>query len=168
MAEHLTIRPRHLTHRILFRVWRGNSTDVEALEKALDTPLPRQPMRFAQIGEARIHALGPGDFVSENWLPLPEIDRRLSDFYGVWSTSDTTAGRASLTVSGSSASDLIACGCSLDLHSRSFAVGACAETLLARVHVLIARSAPDCFDLTFDRSIASYINEWMADARLAF
>jgi sarcosine oxidase subunit gamma len=46
-----------------------------------------------------------------------------------------------LELSGPSAKDVLAKGCSLDLDARSWSVGSCAQTLLARAQVILHERA---------------------------
>ena len=63
------------------------------------------------------------------------------------------------------ARDLLAKGCTLDLHPRAFKVGACAQTGLARAGAILhlVDEAPT-FEITILRSFADYMWVWLADA----
>jgi heterotetrameric sarcosine oxidase gamma subunit len=81
---------------------------------------------------------------------------------------DLTAARFAVEVAGAAASDLLACGCPLDLAVPHFAVEQCASTLLAQAPVLLRRRAVDRFDLHVDASLAPYLWTWLLDAAREF
>jgi sarcosine oxidase subunit gamma len=56
-------------------------------------------------------------------------------------------------------------GCSLDLHPTAFAEGACAQTLLARVPVILCRTAAETWQILVRPSFAPYLRAWLEDAR---
>jgi sarcosine oxidase subunit gamma len=59
----------------------------------------------------------------------------------------------------------LAHGCSLDIHPRVFGPGQCAQTLLARVPVIIhQRGDEPSFDIYVQRSLAEYLWSWLEDA----
>lgn len=82
------------------------------------------------------------------------------------SVTDVSAQRTTLLVSGPRARDLLAHGCSLDLHPRVFTPGGCAQTALARAQVvLVARAeARAGFWVLVRSSFAGYLADWLLDA----
>ena len=68
-------------------------------------------------------------------------------------------------MSGAGARDLLAAGCGLDLHPRVFGPGRCAQTLLARVPVVLHQlsDAPQ-YRVLVRRSYARWLVDWMIDA----
>lgn len=72
--------------------------------------------------------------------------------------------RVRLRVAGPTARAVLACGISVDLHPRSFAVGAFAQTALHHTGVLLERSAPQCYELYVLRTFALSLWEWLLDA----
>ena len=72
---------------------------------------------------------------------------------------------------GLGARELLARGCTLDLHPRAFPPWRCAQTLCAKADVIIqAVDAGDdeaAFDLIVRRSFADYLWRWLADASSA-
>ena len=87
--------------------------------------------------------------------------------------SDVTDGRVCFTIGGGLSRELLAKGCSLDLHPGAFGLGACAQTLLAQVPVLLYRpgGASDdeaVFRLYADISVAWHLRRWFQDAALEF
>jgi sarcosine oxidase subunit gamma len=80
---------------------------------------------------------------------------------------DVSANRTTLSVSGPRARDLLAFGCSIDLHERRFKPGMCAQTLLARANVIIVPVGPavePAFRIFVRPSFAAYLAAWLMDA----
>ena len=75
---------------------------------------------------------------------------------------DVTGGQVLLRLGGSHAREVLAKGCTLDLHPRVFKAGQCAQTTLAKTSMLIALidDAPT-FDIIVRRSFAEYAALWL-------
>ena len=87
----------------------------------------------------------------------------------VASVVDIGAGQTVIRLSGSSALQVLARGCALDLHPSVFPPGACAQTLLARAQVLlIAVDDAPTFDIVVRRSFAPYVAAWLEDSARDF
>ena len=130
------------------------------------------PNTTAFVGTTTVLLLGP-----DEWLVLgPDgaspglttlLQRALNGDHG--SVVDFSANRTVLEISGTRARDVLARGCSLDLHPRSFGPGGCAQTLLTSVAVVLHRADPGTdaapvFRLLVRPSFAHYIMEWLLDA----
>jgi heterotetrameric sarcosine oxidase gamma subunit len=76
--------------------------------------------------------------------------------------------RVRLVVDGPAARAVLAAGISVDLHPRSFAVGAFAQAGLHHTGVLLERCAADRYELYVLRTFALSIWEWLLDAALPF
>ena len=76
--------------------------------------------------------------------------------------------RVRLFVEGPAAREVLAAGISIDLHPRSFAVGAFAQTGLHHTGVLLERCAQDRYELYVLRTFALSLWEWLLDAALPF
>ena len=81
------------------------------------------------------------------------------------SFTDVSSSQCIIRVTGSHVRNVFAKGCSLDLHSRSFDVSKCAQSLIASVGVIIRQidSTPS-FELIVRRSFAEYLVNWLYDA----
>ena len=77
--------------------------------------------------------------------------------------TDVSAQRTTLRLTGSRARDLLAKGCSLDLHPRVFGSG-CAQTMLARSQVVLVARADGGFRVLVRSTFALYLAEWLLDA----
>ncbi|MFD0434224.1 sarcosine oxidase subunit gamma [Streptomyces chartreusis] len=141
----------------------------EAVGLALDLQLPIQPNTVVRTGELTALWLGP-----DEWLLIGppggegELESRIREAAGdePVSVTDVSAQRTTLLVTGPRARDLLAHGCPLDLHPRSFGSGRCAQTTLGRTQVvLVARDEPRAgFWVLVRSSFAGYLADWLLDA----
>jgi len=82
------------------------------------------------------------------------------------SAVDVSANRVAIDLTGIDRLDLLATGCALDLHPRVWSEGACAQTLLARVPVLLQERA-NATRLFVRPSFAAWLTDWLAAAAAA-
>ncbi|WP_405577612.1 sarcosine oxidase subunit gamma [Streptomyces sp. NBC_01092] len=142
---------------------------AEAVGLALDLQLPLQPNTVVRTGDLTALWLGP-----DEWLLVGppggerDLESRIREAAGdePVSVTDVSAQRTTLLVTGPRAHDLLAHGCSLDLHPRSFGSGHCAQTTLGRTQVvLVARDEPRAgFWVLVRASFAGYLADWLLDA----
>lgn len=162
----LDIRRLQLPRLVALRLVRPSDADIATASVALGFDLPRAANRFPDM-EPRVARLGPGEWTIQGGPSAQEIGGRLSNT--THSVSDETPGKAGWEIRGTKAADLIACGCSLDLHPTVFPAGACTRTLIARIPALIMRaSAAPSFVLIVDLSFELYFGDWLADAARGF
>ncbi|HYB11385.1 MAG TPA: sarcosine oxidase subunit gamma family protein [Alphaproteobacteria bacterium] len=146
----------------------GDSSFMAAVEAAIGLAPPATPNLVVESREARILWLGPDEWLvvvdgekSEGFWRL--LVEKLADQHAA--VADVSEARAVIGLSGPKARETLAHGCSLDLHPRVFGTGQCAQTLLARVPVIIhQRSNEPSFDLYVQRSLAEYLWNWLEDA----
>jgi sarcosine oxidase subunit gamma len=149
---------------------RGRASDagfVRAVEQALGQPLPVEP-NTTSAGRHRVCWLGP-----DEWLVVTPVataaelarhlEEALSNSHA--SVNDISGGQVALMLHGSKCRELLARGCTLDLHPREFRVGDCAQSGLARAGILVALvdDAPT-FMLVVRRSFSDYLCRWLAHA----
>ncbi|MEU1539228.1 sarcosine oxidase subunit gamma family protein [Actinacidiphila glaucinigra] len=142
---------------------------AEAAGLALGAPLPLEPCTSVRTGDLAVLWLGP-----DQWLVVgppgaqEDLETRLRKAAGEAhvSVTDVSAQRTTLLVSGPRARDLLAHGCSLDLHPEVFGPGVCARTALARAQVvLVAREETRAgFWVLVHSSFAGYLTDWLLDA----
>ncbi|MCW2875174.1 sarcosine oxidase subunit gamma family protein [Actinacidiphila oryziradicis] len=142
---------------------------ADAVELALGIPLPLTPNTSVRGAGLTALWLGP-----EEWLIVgpagtqADLEARLRSAVGEQhaAVTDVSAQRTTLLVAGDRARDLLAHGCSLDLHPRAFGPGRCAQTTLARAQVvLVASEEPEPgFWVLVRSSFAGYLAEWLLDA----
>lgn len=146
---------------------KGTAADPVGL--ALDLPLPLEPNTVVRAGELTALWLGP-----DEWLLVGppgsgrDLESRIREAAGdePVSVTDVSAQRTTLLVAGPRARDLLAHGCSLDLHPRTFGPGRCAQTTLGRTQiVLVARDEHRAgFRVLVRSSFAGYLADWLLDA----
>ncbi|MEU6139605.1 sarcosine oxidase subunit gamma family protein [Streptomyces sp. NPDC047081] len=142
---------------------------ADAVGLALGLQLPLEPNTVVRAGELTVLWLGP-----DEWLLVAppgserDLESRIREAAGdePVSVTDVSAQRTTLLVAGEHARDLLAHGCSLDLHPRAFAPGRCAQTTLGRTQVvLVARDEPRAgFWVLVRSSFAGYLTDWILDA----
>lgn len=142
---------------------------VAALGSALGVVFPSVPCTFTSgtgpFGAVEVLWLGPDEFlvVASPDLQIPiEAALRAVPFKG--SVVDTSAQRTTLTLEGTHVRDVLAHGCSVDLHPSSAPVGTCVQTLLARTGIILQVTGPDRFTILVRSSFAQYLAAWLSDA----
>ena len=147
---------------------RGDPQDpafLASARAALGAGLPLTPNTTAAGANCEVLWLGPDEWLLVGAAPTP-IDERLPIEHGF--LTDVSHGRAGWRISGPRALDLLAKGCSLDLHPRIFPVGSCAQTALAHVAVLLHRRDIATFELYCARSYAQHLWHWLTEAAAEF
>jgi sarcosine oxidase subunit gamma len=82
---------------------------------------------------------------------------------------DLSGSRTVIEIAGAHARTLLEKGCGLDLHPRAFGPGQCAQTLFARLPVIIDQlTAAPLYRLFVRRSSASWLSDWLLDAAQEF
>ena len=135
-------------------------------------PLPLEPNRVASMREVRTLWLGPDEWlVTAPEGAAPDLLGRLSRALGNRhaAVSDLSASRAIIEISGRQARTLLEKGCGIDLHPRSFGPGSCAQTLFAKLPVIIDQTSPaPSYRLFAGRSAARWLCRWLIDAAEEF
>jgi sarcosine oxidase subunit gamma len=136
-----------------------------ATARALECALPVTPNTAACGPRCNVLWLGPNE-----WLLAGAPDAALADVLRSVGNSltDISHGRSVVRVNGSAVHDLLAKGCALDFHPRSFRCGNCAQTAIARVNVLLHQIGETAFDLYIARSYAQYFWEWLTESAAEF
>lgn len=145
----------------------ANKAYVEAIEEITGQSLPIVPNTTSQ-GAHRILWLGP-----DEWLVLSDADATLSlaesirNAYGGMhvSANDISGGQVAIELQGAASRNLLAKGCTLDLHPSVFPVGACAQSGLAQANILVSLvDDTPTFMIVVRRSFADYLCRWLAHA----
>jgi sarcosine oxidase subunit gamma len=130
-------------------------------------PLPVEPNTAWEEGPRAALWLGP-----DEWLVLgppgagPDIVAELLGALGGTHRSivDVSASRVALELSGPDAKELLSKGCSIDLEPRGgWTTGSCAQTLLARVPVIL-HERPETTGVLVRPSFAEYLVDWLIAA----
>jgi sarcosine oxidase, subunit gamma len=128
--------------------------------------LPREPNTVLAAGDRAALWLGP-----DEWLitgapgSAPAIAAELAAaLAGVASSIvDVSANRAVLDLSGPAALDVLARGCPLDLHPRSWWAGLCAQTILGKTQVILDQRV-NATRIYVRPSFANYLVDWLTAA----
>ncbi len=140
----------------------------DAVAAALGVAPPRQPNTVAEAGGVACLWLGPDEWLvitppARREAVLAELGEALAGLSA--SLTDVSDGRAVITLSGAHARDVLAKGCSLDLHARVFGPGRCAQSTLAQADILLhQKDDSPSFDIYVPRSFAEYLWAWLEDA----
>lgn len=177
---HLAARPAVSTDAgvtLCERPWRGqlvlrgdigSRAFAAALRRVLGVSAPRAPNTVATKGDTAILWLGP-----DEWLIVVPSGRaaklsaalRKALMRQHTALTDVSDSRVVIGVGGSQARDVLMKGCSLDLHSRAFVAGQCAQTRLARAHMLLHQlDESPAYDVYVHRSFADYAWRWLENA----
>jgi sarcosine oxidase, subunit gamma len=130
---------------------------AETARQLFGVALPTVPNTTARTDALTAIWLGP-----TSWLLFATSASTLSDFGAKRATLnaargalfDITASCVAWTIAGPRAATVLAKGCPLDFHPRTFAEGACAQSLFAHVNTLFYRRDASTFMLIVARSYA--------------
>jgi len=148
---------------------RGGQRDLAPVARDVaSAELPVKANTFWS-GECEVYWLGPDEWLvlSQNSIDTLAWRDKLGSASG--SVVDLSDAYVSLNISGKSVREVLAKGCTLDLHTKLFRHGDCAQTAIARSAVLIARAAGEnSFVLVVRRSFAEYLALWLRQAAAEF
>lgn len=146
---------------------RADAVGLAKVGKVLGARLPTDPNTAVESDHDTACWLGP-----DEWLVLTsaggqaerseQLREALDGQFAA--VTDVSGGYVLITVAGTRCRELLAKGCTLDLHPRAFQAGRCAQTLLAKAGVLLIARADDHIDLLVRRSFADYLWRWLVDA----
>jgi sarcosine oxidase, subunit gamma len=154
---------------------RGNPEDrafLDATRRCLGVPLPLKPNTVTENDAVTTLWLRPDEWlVVTEPLKKDELAGALDDaLHGIlFAVTDVTDGQTIVRISGAHAIDVLRKGCSLDVDPDVFRAGQCAQTLIAKVGVLIrCLDNSPAFDLIVRRSFSEYLVGWLEDAALEY
>lgn len=153
---------------------RGDPADASFLEAARGTlgcDLPLQPNTFVDAGAVQALWLGPNEWliVTEQAEDAVATNLRQALASRFCAITEIGSGQTVITVAGARARELIAQGCTLDLHPRVFGAGRCAQTRLAKAGIVLMQTDDvPTFALVVRRSFADYLWLWLTDAATDF
>lgn len=157
---------------------RGRCEDAEftgCVEKVTGLALPTMPNTFTSNGKSnavtRIYWLGP-----DEWHIVAGRDRSRQLATALTAAlesqhaavNELSAGYVTIELSGAEAVTTIAKGSTLDLATRHFGTGCCAQGTLAKANVLLgAIAAGSRYELIMRRSFADYLRRWLQRASVS-
>ena len=168
VADGVALAERASHMRLALRLDPAAAGAREAVCAVLGLAPPLAPNTAAAADGRAILWLGP-----DEWLVTGPSDERAAVARALQEAlaghhhalTDVSAQSTVLVLSGGRAREVLAKGCRLDLHARSFASGACAQTTLAKAQVLLYRpgAAPTC-EIAVRNSFAVHLVTWLLDA----
>jgi sarcosine oxidase subunit gamma len=146
--------------------------DTSGME-LLGTRLPTTPNTWVATATERAIWLGPDEWLLTSTAHDPEeltgrVREAVRPLGGA--VIDVSAQRIGVRLTGRRAGDVLAKGCSIDLHPRVFSRGSAAQTTvgLAGVILLALSDAGEDFVLLVRSSFAGYLADWLLDAAQEF
>jgi sarcosine oxidase, subunit gamma len=152
--------------------------EATAVAEYLGVALPTTPSTYVDSETATAIWLGPDEWLITSPVRTPEeLETGLrsaislqdtvgggAEFTG--SVVDVSAQRTTLRLRGEHARDLLAGGCSLDLHPRMFGRGAAAQTLLGQAGIVLMAldDTGTHYQIVVRSSFAGYLTSWLLDA----
>lgn len=169
LAPVLAVAERPFRSQLTVRV--SDPEAISAAGSALGVPFPAAPCAFTTgsgpFGDVEVLWLGPGEFlvVAGPGLQIA-IEEVVRDALGTarGSVVDTSAQRTTVVLEGPLVRDVLAHGCSVDLHPSSAPAGTCVQTLLARTGIVLQVTGENAFTVLVRSSFAGYLAAWLCDA----
>jgi sarcosine oxidase, subunit gamma len=138
----------------------------------LGVGLPLQASTYVEGETATVVWLGPDEWLVLSPFRTPEeLETGLRgavsgspELHGA--VVDVSAQRTTLRLRGEHVRDLLAGGCSVDLHPRTFGRGAAAQTLLGQAGVVLMAldDTGTHYQIVTRSSFAGYLTSWLLDA----
>ena len=139
----------------------------------LGVDLPTAPNTWVPAGAGWAVWLGPDEWLLSSTTETPEEfgARVRDDVHPLGgSATDVSAQRIGLRLTGARVRDVLAKGCSIDLHPRVFGRGRSAQTTLGQAGVVLLALSDEGNDyvVLVRSSFAGYLADWLLDAALEF
>lgn len=150
---------------------RGDHSLEAAVKAATGCNFPPLANQFESAGERRVVWLGPNEYLllcesgKEKALHDTLTSTIKTSHFAITDVSDSLCA---LSLSGPAVRDVLAKGCSLDLHPSQFGAGKCAQSLLAHAGIILVALSDGEFILICRTSFAPYTHDWLIDASLEY
>jgi sarcosine oxidase, subunit gamma len=160
------IAPLPAGGKLILRADTADKKIAAAVKKALGVALPAKPLTSAAGDKATACWLGPDEWMvlcaeEEREALQAALETALAGLHA--SVVDVSDAYLGFAITGEKATELLAKGCSLDLHPTAFPEGRVARTTLAKADITLLRTA-EGFRLYVLRSFADYTGLWLEDA----
>ncbi len=128
--------------------------------------LPSQPMHWAGVDPAALW-ISP-----DQWLLVGEsgsaddlVARCATELAGILhNATDSSDALTCISIGGAGARELLAMLSGIDFDASRFSAGQCVRTRMAKVAVLVRALTGDRFELFIDRSVGTYLEQWLRHA----
>ena len=148
------------------------SAAATAAGRHLGVELPTRPSTWVGTDTVRVIWLGPDEWLVTSPSRTPRaLDAGLrAAVAGRGAVVDVSAQRTTLSLAGEHARDVLAGGCSIDLHPRVFRRGAAVQTLLGLANVVLIAldDSGGSYQILVRSSFAGYVADWLLDAAVEF
>ncbi|MCV7420410.1 sarcosine oxidase subunit gamma [Mycobacterium yunnanensis] len=151
-----------------------SSPGAAAAARALGVDaLPRTASTTATAADVTVIWFGPDEWLVTSTNEAPEdLESRLRQAVAEHGGAavDVSAQRTTLRLRGEHARDVLAKGCSIDLHPSAFATGTAVQTMLGQAAVVLTSLDDDGTDyrVLVRSSFARYLAEWLVDGAEEF
>lgn len=140
-----------------------------AAAAVLGVDLPTTPSTLVNSGEVTAIWLGPDEFLITTRTQAPddlETTLRTAVTPHGGAAIDVSAQRTTLRLRGTHARDVLATGCSIDLHPTVFRPGTAVQTMLGLAGVVLTALDEQGTDyrILVRASFARYLADWLTDA----
>ncbi|KQM54471.1 hypothetical protein ASE69_18405 [Sphingomonas sp. Leaf208] len=167
-AQNVTVARISTPALHLLRLRGFDDAVLGALDRCLSTELPRVP-NHAVGTDPRAIAIAPGEWMLVGSVVPSAALLAAASGARVAHVADLGEGRVVYAVAGPRARDLVAKGCTIDLHPRVFGPSRAAQSALAQVFVVIDQPSEEAvFHIYADASYVQHLDLWFADAVLEF
>ncbi len=150
---------------------RGDDSLKAAIKAATGCNFPPLENHFEAAGERRVVWLAPDEYLllcesgKEKSLQDTLVSTIKTNHFAITDVSDSLSA---LSLRGAAVRNVLAKGCSLDLHPSKFGAGKCAQSLLAHAGITLVALSDDAFILICRTSFAPYVHDWLVDAALEY
>jgi sarcosine oxidase subunit gamma len=164
----VTITPRHdLTLAYVIASANDQATTADLVSHQFGIELPLKPKAISR-GDLTIVWSGPSQ-----WLAVSReaglVRRLMEELKGHAAITDQSDGRAVLVLEGDHVRDMLAKGCPVDLHPRSFSCGDAAVTVIAGIGVQLWQMEDgESFHVAVARSMAGSFWSWLTHSAAEF
>jgi sarcosine oxidase, subunit gamma len=167
LPETVQIIPKHFVAMIDLRV-DPESAAAADIARHLGVELPTTPSTWVESDTVCVIWLGPDEWLVTSPFHAPQtLEAGLRDAVaGRGAVVDVSAQRTTLWLAGVHARDVLAAGCSTDLHPRVFRRGTAVQTLLGLAGVVLIALDDDgtSYHILVRSSFAQYLALWLLDA----
>jgi sarcosine oxidase subunit gamma len=171
LPDGVQITPRPFVTMASLRVDPMGAATV-AVAEYLGVALPTAPSTYVESETATAIWLGPDEWLITSPFRTPEeLETGLRQAIGVGGTVvDVSAQRTTLRLRGEHVRDLLAGGCSVDLHPRVFGGGAAVQTLLGQAGIVLLAldDTGTQYEVVVRSSFAGYLTSWLLDAAIEY
>ena len=162
------ISEKRFKDQINLRIDPSEDGNLDAVANILGMEVPIEPNVVNSNGDVSVLWLGPDEWLilTTECYPNSMSDRLSKRLVSkVLSIVDMSGGQTVINLDGPNAMNILAKGCTLDLHPKVFGDGKCAQTIIAKTGVIIRKiDNSQSYDLIVRRSYAEYLVLWIKDA----